>query len=130
MAYFNWLIEAAKQIDEDEKCYEFSIYPLSDTDTNRSNTPTIEDITEAVSDLTKLVKNNQSRTKNGKFASIKYDETKSKYIGVYMNENKWIVCINKDKYRFKTKKEAESYFEYECKKLHINPNTKYRIGYK
>ena len=116
MAYINWLIEAAKKIEENESCF--------------TNKPSNEEIEEVASHLTKLVKSYQSRAKNGKFLSKKYDTTQSKYVGIYKNEGKWVAYIDKEKYRFKTKKEAEKYFENQCKKLHINLHTKLRYGYK
>ena len=90
------------------------------------------EIEEVSSHLTKLVKSYQTRTKNGKFASLKYNNNSdhSKYIGVYLNEKKWIAYINKEKYRFDTKEKAEKYIENEYIKLKINPITKLRDGYK
>ena len=116
MAYINWLIEAAKKIEQNESCF--------------TNKPSNEEIEEVASHLTKLVKSYQSRAKNGKFLSKKYDTTQSKYVGVYLNENRWSLHINKEKYRFATKEIAEKFFENECKKLKINPETRLRYGYK
>jgi hypothetical protein len=135
MAYINWLIEAANRIDQNEKDTMYfkpiisehiqskprasSISPISD----------ISSTSETVYQLVNLVQSHQSRSKNGKFLPKKYDETQSKYVGVYQNEKRWTVYINKEKYRFNTKIEAEKFFVKECKNNNVDIKSKLRNGW-
>jgi len=138
MAYFNWLIEAANRIDQNEKDTKYfkpiTSTPIQPTPQVSSISP-ISDISEisstseTVYQLVNLVQSHQSRSKNGKFLPKTYDKTQSKYVGVYLNEKRWTVYIYKEKYRFNTKIEAEKFFVKECKNNNIDIKSKLRNGW-
>jgi len=70
----------------------------------------------------------QLRSNQGQFTPKRWDNNKSKYVGVFLNEGKWVVNISKIKHRFYTLEEAEDFFITKCKQLHINIKSKIRDG--
>ena len=131
MSQISWLLEAARKIEVieniDTTSLSDNVCNLINKNTQNSNNSNIIEFGNNTSDLIKI---RQSRSNNGRFLSKKYDKTQSKYVGIYINEGKWVAYVNKEKHRFATKDNAEKFFEDECKKLKIDPNIRLRSGYK
>ena len=69
------------------------------------------------------------RSSNGKFLPKSYNSIQSKYKGIFKNDNRWVVYIGKEKYRFNNEKEAYIFFVNHCKKNNIDIKSKIREGW-